>query len=202
MGPDENVRRWFVEMLGEPQAIDWTWCGGETLRLGPDWVVEIHHAPGHSPGHLTIFDPRSRTALMGDAVHGGIAPDTSGKLTFPTYTELEPYLASIETLRALGAETLAGCHWPILRGAEIEAFLAASREYAQQLDDALVEELGRHSEGATLRELIHAVGPQLTGGAPVWELELAYTFAANMGSLVTRGEVRADTTAAPTRYFV
>jgi glyoxylase-like metal-dependent hydrolase (beta-lactamase superfamily II) len=51
-----------LAMLGAAQPIDFTWRGGETLRLGPDWSVELRAVPGHTAGHLAVFDPRSRTA--------------------------------------------------------------------------------------------------------------------------------------------
>lgn len=200
IGPDEATHRWYVDMLGDPQAVDWTWVGGESLRLGPDWVVEIYSTPGHSAGHLTIFDPRSRTALMGDAVHGGIGRDTLGNPTYPAYTHVEPYLSSIETLRRLDPEFLAGCHWPVMRGPEIEPFLRASVEYVQMLDDALCTELAVQPQGATLHELVQAIGPKWSGGHAVWDLELGFTFAANLDRLVERQIIVQDAQTRPVRY--
>lgn len=202
IGTDASVDAWLVGMLGEPQAVDWTWCGGETLRLGRDWVVEILHTPGHSPGHLTIFDPRSRTALMGDAIHGGIGRDASGNLTFPAYIELKPYLKTIEAMRRLAPETLAGCHWDVRRGAQVNQFLDASLDYVRGLDDILLSELEQMPDGATLHELIQSGGFKFSDGHPVSVLEFAYTFAANMDYLVARGRVREDATQTPVRYHL
>lgn len=202
IGTNESVDSWLTGMLGEPQAIDWTWRGGETLRLGRDWVVEILATPGHSPGHLTVFDPRSRTALMGDAIHGGIGRDTSGNLTFPAYIELESYLKSIEAVRALAPETLAGCHWDLMRGAEVNEFLEASLDYVRRLDEILVSELEQMPDGATLDQLIQSGGFKLSDGHPVSDLEFAYTFAANMDYLVTHGTVRQNTAVTPVRYYL
>lgn len=202
IGPDEAVRQWFVETLGEAQPVDWTWRGGETLRVGRDWLVEIHHTPGHSPGHLTVFDPRSRTLLIGDAVHGGIGRDRAGSPTFPTYTHVETYLGTLNYLRTLNAQTVAGCHWAIARGAEVQVFLDASEQYVHMLDTLLLAELARRPMGATLRELIQAIGNRLTGGQPVSELELVYTFAANAEWLAAQGKAIQDDTVSPVRYHL
>ncbi len=200
IGPNAAANQWYADMLGEPQSIDWTWSGGETLRLGPDWVVEIHHTPGHSAGHLTIFDPRSRTALMGDTLHGGVGRDAADKPTFPAYTDVATYLQSVETIRRLEPELLAGCHWEMMRGAEVNQFLEASAAYVHMLDDALLAALEQRSQGATLRELIWGIAPQWTAGHSVSELELVFTFAANMQALVRSGRICEDTSVNPVRY--
>lgn len=201
IAPDAGTHQWYVEMLGESQTIDWTWSGGETLRLGPDWVIEIYATPGHSAGHLTILDPRSRTALMGDAIHGGIGRDRLGNPTFPAYTAVEPYLATIETLRRLDLEILAGCHWPVMRKSEIEPFFVSSVDYVQRLDDALCAELAVRPRGATMRELIQALGPKMSGGTAVSELELGFTVAANLDRLVERQSIVRDAQVFPVRFY-
>lgn len=198
--PDAGTHQWYVEMLGKAQAVDWTWTGGETVRLGPDWVIEIYATPGHSAGHLTILDPRSRTALMGDAIHGGIGRDLSDNPTFPAYTDVEPYLATIETMRRLDPEILAGCHWSLMRKPEIEPFLDSSVAYVQRLDDALCAELAARSQGATMRELIQTLGPKMSGGAAVSDLALGFTFAANLDRLVERQVIVRDAQVYPVRF--
>lgn len=202
IGPDADVHAWFVEMLGEPQEIDWTWCGGETIRLGHDWSVRILSTPGHSPGHLTIFDPSSRTALMGDAVHGGIGVDAFGNPTFPAYIHVASYLDTIEHIRSLDANTLGGCHWDVMRGQEINQFLDSSLDYVRRLDDLLIRELAEMPQGATLRDLVRSGGLKLTDGRPVSELEVAYTFAANLEHLVGRGPLVRDDSVHPVRYHL
>jgi glyoxylase-like metal-dependent hydrolase (beta-lactamase superfamily II) len=198
---DEGGKKWILEMLGDAQPVDFTWRGGETLRLGPDWIVEILHTPGHSAGHLSIFDPRSRTVLTGDSVHGAVYLDTAGKPALcPTYLHVDTYLNTINYLRRLGAETLAGCHWPIKRGAEVEAFLDESRQFVELADRVLLAELDRRPNGATLRELLAAAGPQLGAWPRSVDLELMYALSGNMDRLVALGHVVADAGPGPIRY--
>lgn len=200
LGPDHKVLQWFADSLGEAQPIDWTWRGGETLRLGHDWVVEIHHTPGHSSGHLTIYDPRSCTALMGDAVHGGIGHDSAGSLTFPAYTHVEAYLQTVNHLHRMDIETLVGCHWQIKRGAEVSNFLNESETYVIELEQGICDELAQRAEGMTLRALIDTIGPKLSEGRPIRDVELGYTFAAHMDHLVGIGKVIEDDSVFPVSY--
>ncbi|HJW84622.1 MAG TPA: MBL fold metallo-hydrolase [Anaerolineae bacterium] len=197
----ENDRKWIMDMLGDAQPVDVTWRGGETLRLGRDWRVEIHHVPGHSDGHLAVFDPRSRTVLTGDAVHGSVYLDLDGNPALcPTYLNVDTYLVTINYLRGLGAEILGGCHWPIKRGAAVGAFLDESRQFVEQADLALLAELDRRPGGATLQELIAAVGPRLGGWPRSVDHELKYALAGNLDRLAALGKVTADAAQRPIRY--
>ena len=45
-------------------------CGGEVFRLGPHLSVEVLHLPGHSAGHIGLWDPATRSAIITDAVVG------------------------------------------------------------------------------------------------------------------------------------
>jgi len=96
---DEMTRAEIFKAMGEPQPVDQTWRGGETIDLGEEWYVEIHHTPGHSNGHLAILDPRSRTLLSGDAVHGSMYPDPQGRPSLcPTYLNVDSYVSTIRYL--------------------------------------------------------------------------------------------------------
>lgn len=201
LGYGDDIRRWTFEMLGEPQPVDFTWSGGETLRLAPDWHVEIHQTPGHSRGHLSVYDPRSRTVLIGDAVQGALYPDVNGHPALcPTYLHVESYLATVRYLRALKAETLAGCHWPVKRGPEVDEFLSETAGFVELAQRSVIEELRRRPSGATLRELIEAIGALLGDWPRSADAELMYALAGNVEHLVATGRVRKDSDAPRMRY--
>lgn len=74
-----------------PSAAERTLRGGEAIDLG-DRAFTVIHAPGHSPGGITLFEERTGIAIVGDAVYAG-----------PLYTHLadaDP-LAYRETCRRL-----------------------------------------------------------------------------------------------------
>jgi glyoxylase-like metal-dependent hydrolase (beta-lactamase superfamily II) len=200
MGYSDSSRQWNMENLGEATPVDWTWRGDESLRLGKDWLVEIHHVPGHSDGHLAVFDPKSRTILSGDAVHGAIYLDVDGNPALcPTYLDVDPYLETISYLRGLGADQLAGCHWPVKRGSEIDAFLDESQQFVEKADLLLLAELDRRGS-ATLKELIASVGPQLGDWPREADHELKYAINGHMDHLVTEGRVVAEQSTYPIQY--
>ena len=66
--PDEAGRAELRASCGGDAPIDTGLRGGETIRLGDGWRVEVLHLPGHTFGHLGIWDPRSRAAIVIDAV--------------------------------------------------------------------------------------------------------------------------------------
>lgn len=199
---DAATRRWIMEMSGEAHPIDFTWRGGEVLRLSADWSVEIHSVPGHSPGHLAVFDPRSRTALVGDAVHGAGYQNLDGSWAMgPTYLEVAAYLRTIATLRRWGAQILAGCHWPLQQGeAAITAFLDATQQFVERADHVLLEALRGSPDGLTLRELLAMVGSQLGSWPRTADSELVFALSGNLEQLAARGRVAADRSAFPIRY--
>jgi glyoxylase-like metal-dependent hydrolase (beta-lactamase superfamily II) len=200
LGYPDSSRQWNMENLGEATAVDWTWRGDESLRLGKDWLVEIHHVPGHSDGHLAVFDPKSRTILSGDAVHGAVYLDVDGNPALcPTYLDVDSYLETISYLRGFGANQLAGCHWPVKRGSEIDAFLDESQQFVEKADLLLLAELDRRGN-ATLKELIASVGPQLGGWPREVDHELKYALNGNMDHLVTEGRVVAERSTYPVQY--
>jgi NAD(P)-dependent dehydrogenase (short-subunit alcohol dehydrogenase family)/glyoxylase-like metal-dependent hydrolase (beta-lactamase superfamily II) len=199
----DDTHQWMLELSGAAQPVDLTWRGGESLRLGPDWSVEIRAAPGHSAGHLAVWDPRSRTLLMADAVQGAMTPGAEGlPATSPTYTHVDDYLRTIAALRTLGIETLAGSHWPLRRGAaQVTAFLDEAQQFVEQADRVLLAEVARRPGGAALRELLLAAGPQLGHWPRESDMELVYALGAHLERLAAQGRVKLDRAARPIRYY-
>jgi len=59
-----------MPLCGQKRRMDMTFSGGEKIRVRDDWVLDVLHVPGHSHGHLTLYDPKFKAAFVGDAVHG------------------------------------------------------------------------------------------------------------------------------------
>ncbi len=198
---DEATHTATLAMLGDAQPVDFTWRGGETLRLSSDWSVEIRAVPGHTAGHLAVYDPRSRTALVADAVHGAGLKSLTGEWAMgPTYIQVEDYLRTIAAIRGWGAEQMLGCHWPLARGAAaINAFLTEAEQFVALGDRALLGELAAYPEGRTLREIILAIGPQMGGWPRSLDLELVYPLAGHVERLAAQGRIVVDRSARPVR---
>jgi glyoxylase-like metal-dependent hydrolase (beta-lactamase superfamily II) len=198
---DEAGREAIFDSLGSSQPVDWTWTGGETLDLGGGWRIEIHRTPGHSRGHLAIFDPRSGTMLTGDAVQGSVYLDKDGAPALcPTYLQVNSYLKTIDYLESLPIKLLAGCHWPLKREGEVREFLEESREFVERADELILARLACCPHGASLRELIDSVGPELGSWPAAANLELVYALAGHLERLVCAGKITTLSGTPPLRY--
>jgi glyoxylase-like metal-dependent hydrolase (beta-lactamase superfamily II) len=51
---------------------------GDEVRFG-DQVLEVHHCPGHTPGHVVFHHPESHIAVVGDVIFKG----SIGRTDFP-----------------------------------------------------------------------------------------------------------------------
>lgn len=189
----DSARSWIFESLGQAQPIDLTWVGGETLRLGPKWVWEIHHTPGHSAGHVILFDPVNKIAIGGDAVHGAVYHDMAGTPALcPTYAHLETYLGSIRYLRQLSIQTYFSAHWSTKKGPEVAAFLDESEQFVKTADAAVRAHLRQRPQGVTLADLLSQIGSQLGEWPSSVNEELKYALAAHLDYLESTSIVTAQ----------
>ena len=54
----------------EPPAVDRYWTDGETYDVG-ELVFRVIHCPGHTPGHVVLFEARERKVFVGDCLFAG-----------------------------------------------------------------------------------------------------------------------------------
>ncbi len=69
-------------MFGFPAALPFAptrWlCDGDKVGLG-ELELRVIHCPGHTPGHVVLFEPESRHAFVGDVLFKG----SIGRTDFP-----------------------------------------------------------------------------------------------------------------------
>jgi glyoxylase-like metal-dependent hydrolase (beta-lactamase superfamily II) len=152
-----------------------TYQGGETVRLAGDWTVEVLHTPGHSRGHLSLVDPRSRSVMVSDAILWSTLCTRDGKPAFPpTYRYVDTYLATISRVQSVHPELLLTAHFPVLRGGDVEDFLAESRAFAERLDAALRSELESSTTAVPTRTLVEVLAPRVGNWDDAASLLLVY----------------------------
>jgi glyoxylase-like metal-dependent hydrolase (beta-lactamase superfamily II) len=153
---------WTREVTREG-PLDLTVTGGERVRLDADWEVELVHAPGHSRGHLAVWDPRSRSLIVSDAVLSDAVLHADGTPAFPpTYRYVDDYLATIARFESMAADRLLTAHYPTMDAAEGAAFLAASRAFVDGLDRAVHEAVSATgTQGCTLGALLDELNPRV-----------------------------------------
>lgn len=187
--PDGDALDWMRHESGGPVRIDVGWSGGELLELGPDWSVRILHVPGHSVGHVAVYDERSGALFSGDCLQGSVylGLDGAPKLC-PTYTHVDDYLATARQIESLAPREFHGCHWPVARGDEVAAFIAETRDYVEHVD-GLVR--GCLADPLTLEDLITCVNRQLDAPWPEDVApELVYSIHGHVERLVARGDAK------------
>lgn len=87
-GPHKEDAFWIeqlpmqTQMFGFPPVETFTpdrWLEqGDTVTVG-DETLEVHHCPGHTPGHVIFFHRPSKLALVGDVLFAG----SIGRTDFP-----------------------------------------------------------------------------------------------------------------------
>jgi glyoxylase-like metal-dependent hydrolase (beta-lactamase superfamily II) len=185
-----------------PQSVDLTFTGGESLRLASDRILEIWHLPGHSHGHLGIFDRKFSTLYYGDAIQGrGYQSLACGWALCPTYLYVQPYLDTIRKIESSDAQTIVGCHWPIRRGqAAIREFCAETKHFVDKADALVRESLKAYPCGVTLRELCEALSPKLGEWPAETSLELANALSGHLDDAVRAGSAEQVAGSQPSRY--
>lgn len=193
-GIDEsNETKDWIRANARHVPIDVGLTGGEWLRLGADWRVELMHTPGHSWGHLSVHDPRSRSVIIADTALWNTVPTADGRPAFPpTYRYVDAYLASIHRLQGMSIDTLLTSHYPIYTGPAVDEFLAESRAFTDRLEAALRDELMNVEGAVTLRKLISSLNQRLGAWPDGAEMSLASPLQGHLERLIQHGLAVAD----------
>jgi glyoxylase-like metal-dependent hydrolase (beta-lactamase superfamily II) len=120
----------YLDQPVAPYTVDRSLADEETLTLGEaDW--QVIRTPGHTPGHLSLWQPDEGVLVVGDALSdydvGWIATALDGTDAAATA------VASLDRLDALGARVLLPAHGRM--PADPAAALAKARQRAQRLVD-------------------------------------------------------------------
>lgn len=161
-GFPDVVGDWMRSFIGPNVPVDVTLQGGERLKLDDDRYIEIIHTPGHMPGHIILWEPAQRCAIMGDALLGRGVPGIDGIIhSPPPYFEIEPYLSAVTSVESLQPELLVSCHHPDYRGEAIAAFLAECRSFVADGNNAVLDTLAAASKPLSLKEIIQGLDARL-----------------------------------------
>ncbi len=182
--PDE-VFQLTRELFGPPVPVDWAVEGGETLELGGGWSIHLVHTPGHTPGHLSVWDPTYRALFIGDAILGYGVTSLAGALASPPpYFDVDDYLRTLSIAEGLNPLCLLATHYPLLCGPKVKAFLRDSRAFVRRCDEALLAALA-DAESLTLCEAVAVLEERVGPPGAVWRL----TARAHLNGLVKAGQV-------------
>lgn len=176
---------------GSPRKVDASFSGGEQIWISGDWYLEVLRVPGHSRGHLALYDRKHKAAYISDALHGRGCPKADGTMGIPvTYYYVDTYLSTLRYLESLPLEALYTGHFPALHGDQIRDFISESRQCVELFDRVILSSLERQPAGLTLRQLIDAVA-NAVGDWPsdTWNLAL-YPVIGHLDRLEQQGKIR------------
>ena len=183
-----EVKDWLADAMGPDVPVDLRLVGGEVFRLGPDLAVEALHLPGHSPGHVGLWEPVSETAIITDAALGGGLLDMEGNvISPPPYFDVAAYEGSVRLLLGLSPRRLLTAHYDVMEGDDAMRFLEESLAFVGRARSSVSRALAERGE-LDLRGLLEATNPEL-GPFTVMENELAGTLRAHARELVAGGSV-------------
>jgi glyoxylase-like metal-dependent hydrolase (beta-lactamase superfamily II) len=159
---DQAVFDVLTSWMGPAEPMDLLLQEGVRIRLRDDEWLEVRHVPGHTPGHILLHNPARRYALIGDAIFGESQLTTTGeKAAAPPYTDVAAYRATVRNIATLDLDLLLTCHYPVMRGEEVQRFVDASLAWSERAEDVVRGLLRAASEPLTLAEAIERANPIL-----------------------------------------
>ncbi|MYW09276.1 MBL fold metallo-hydrolase [Streptomyces sp. SID2563] len=150
----------YLDQPVAPYTVDLALDDGQILRLGDaDW--EVVRTPGHTPGHLALWQPEERLLVVGDALSDYDVGWVN--LALDGLDAATTALASLKRIADLGPRVILPSHGPI--PADPEAAFAVALRRAQRLVD---DPDGAVWYGA---RRIFAFALMIRGGIPANEVE-------------------------------
>jgi glyoxylase-like metal-dependent hydrolase (beta-lactamase superfamily II) len=158
---DADTKAFLISALGPDVPIDRPLEGGETIELGPNLTVEVLALPGHSEGHVGLWEPQTRSAIVIDAVLGDGLLNMQGEVIHPPpYFGAADYERTIAKVRELNPARLLTAHYNVMEGEQVTAFLDCSQGFVDRARAAVRDELEERGE-ASLAEMLEALNPVL-----------------------------------------
>ena len=111
VGPHRGDQFWIDgiaeqgRMFGFPQVEKFSptrWLqDGDTVQVG-DWVFNVRHCPGHTPGHVVFHSPEAERAFVGDVLFAG----SIGRTDFPQGNHQQLIDSITQRLWPMGDQTV------------------------------------------------------------------------------------------------
>ena len=150
----------YLDQPVAPYTVDVSLDDGQVLRLGDtDW--EVVRTPGHTPGHLALWQPEERLLVVGDALSDYDVGWVN--LALDGLDAATTALASLQRMADLAPRVILPSHGPIPTDPGA-AFAAAVRRAQRLVDDPD----GAVRYGA---RRIFAFALMIRGGLPAAEIE-------------------------------
>ncbi len=129
--PEACSARWLDQPV-EPYQVNQPLSEGDEIDAG-EVRLQVLHTPGHTLGHIALYEPNEQVLICGDTVH---ADDVAWVSIFRDGAgALERAIETTERLLRLPVRWACSGHGPAMGGHFREAAEAALRRYERWLDD-------------------------------------------------------------------
>ena len=147
MAHRETARR-----LGGEARFDRLLEEGDTIALWRgagrrEQVVEVHHTPGHAPGHVCLVDRDAAAGIVGDMV-----ASVGTILIDPSDGDMREYLDSLRRMHEFGMRTMLPAHGAPLT--DPDAVLDRYVAHRLMREAKVVQALQEHGRPARVHELL------------------------------------------------
>ncbi len=115
MGPIEPVEN--VAILDEGDVVD---LGGIEL--------EVMNVPGHTPGHIALYDKANRNIFAGDCIGYKVDETTFLAPIIPPWFNKEQFYSTLDKLKKVSFDTICLGHYACWDGADAKNILAEAKE--------------------------------------------------------------------------
>ena len=157
----------FWRMVGEPITPSKLLHDGDELVFD-ELRLQVISTPGHSPGSICLYEPKSRTMFSGDSIIGnGFFTGT------PQIANFDAYLDSMEKLRDWYPERVISAHMEDLSGADYVRILQESADCALRMKAAVADYCKTHDTltvGGAAKAIAEEEGKGVGGGTCVTAL--------------------------------
>jgi glyoxylase-like metal-dependent hydrolase (beta-lactamase superfamily II) len=127
-------------------------AGGETLETAAG-TLQVIWTPGHSPGHVCLYDPARRALLSGDHILEHISPNIGWH---SDHDALGEFLSSLDRIAALDVDLVLPSHGAPFTGHR--EWVAKTRAHHAERCDVLLRALD--GQAKTAAQLIPSVWPR------------------------------------------
>jgi len=184
-------------MVSGDASVDFRFRSGVSIGV-KDRALRVLHTPGHTPGHVMLYDPDSGVLVGGDGFFGRGIDDVEGNPTQPPpYHLYEGYNNTLQLVDALAVETLSFTHYPLLHGDEIDDMIGESEQFVSDVD-AVLDDLLSERDAITVQETIDETVDRM--GSFGLDLDLAYPLSAHLEHRRKTGDVSWNEDATPVEY--
>ena len=166
------------------------------IKMG-DRDMTVIHTPGHSPGHLALYDKSDKLLLTGDALQGSGGAQVVDPL--PSYDDADSYLKTIDKIEKMNVDMILAAHpyrpftEAIVKGDDVKKYLKESRDYAKWLEKLILDFLKEWGP-QNLCEVAKYCAAMAKGlMSPFWmppNMQTLRPTGAHLRSLQARGKVR------------